>query len=224
MQAVSTSYRSYAIDFWGFGGSAKEPTRYLLSHQRDLVHQFMYEMGIGKIALIGHGLGAVVGLIFSIQYPALVDRIMAISLPLETSLISPRFLQSSLDELADWLLGGSTEADVTRKEAPKADQDAVLRTLDNLRSIELTQLPNRLVTPCLLVNGMNDPAIYSPSTDKISSLPSTIHHISFNQSGHFPMLDQPNKFNRLIIDFLSLESGKSPSEVELKEEWKRRLR
>lgn len=224
MQAVSTNYRSYAIDFWGFGGSAKEPTRYILTHQRDLVYRFILDLGIGKIALIGHGLGAVVSLMFSIQYPTLVDRVMAVSLPLETNLISPRLLQSSLGELADWLLGGTSEAEAARMEASKADQDAVLRTLDNLRSIELTQLPSRLVAPCLLVNGIDDPAILSPSTEKVSSLPQNLHQILFSQSGHFPMLDQPVKFNRLLFDFLALESGKSPNELELRDEWKRRLR
>lgn len=224
MQAVSVNYRSYAIDFWGFGSSAKEPTKYLLSHQRDLVYHFMVEMGIGKIALIGHGLGAVVGLMFSIRYPTMVDRMIAVSLPLEMSLINPRLLQSSLSELSDWLLGGTPEAEAARTEAPKADQDAILRTLDNLRSIELPELPGQLNTPCLLLNGMNDPAIIAPSMDRLSSFPSNVHHINFNQSGHFPMLDQPGKFNRLLFDFLALESGKSPSELELKDEWKRRLR
>jgi pimeloyl-ACP methyl ester carboxylesterase len=224
MQVLSSGYRTYAIDFWGFGGTAKEPSRYLLTNQRDLLNYFMYELGIGKIALIGHGLGAVIALMFTDKYPNLVDRIMAISLPLETNLISQRLLQSSPGELADWLLGLTPETQAARTEAPKADQDAILRAIHNLNSIELTELPKRLTTPCLLVNGLNDPAITLPQQEKISQLPPNMHQITFNQSGHFPMLDQPNKFNRLMNDFLSLESGKSPSQLQLKEEWKRRLR
>ncbi len=38
------------------------------------------------------------------------------------------------------------------------------------------------------------------------------------------MLDETAKFNRLLIDFLALDSGLSPRELELKEEWKRRVR
>jgi len=38
------------------------------------------------------------------------------------------------------------------------------------------------------------------------------------------MLDQANKFNRLMNDFLSLASGESPQQLQLKEEWKRRIR
>jgi pimeloyl-ACP methyl ester carboxylesterase len=64
MQVLSSGYRAYAIDFWGFGGTAKEPSRYLLNNQRDLLNYFMFELGIEKIALIGHGLGAVIALMF----------------------------------------------------------------------------------------------------------------------------------------------------------------
>lgn len=224
MQAVSTSFRAYAIDFWGYGGSAKEPGRYLLSQQTELVNGFLYELGIGKIALVGHGLGAVISILFAEKYPQMVDRVMAISLPLETQLVSPRLQQLSPLELAEWLLGTTPEAEAARAEAPHADQDAILRTINNMKTAEISQIPNRLQTPCLLVNGLDDPAISHPDEERLATLPPSMHHITFNRSGHFPMLDQPGKFNRLMNDFLALESGESPSQLQLKEEWKRRLR
>jgi hypothetical protein len=38
------------------------------------------------------------------------------------------------------------------------------------------------------------------------------------------MLDEPSKFNRLLSDFLALGSGEYPRQLQLKEEWKRRVR
>jgi pimeloyl-ACP methyl ester carboxylesterase len=224
MQAASTDYRSYAIDLWGFGGTAKSPNKYLLSSQYELLNSFLYEMGIGKIALIGHGLGAVVSILFTEQYPNLVDRVMAIGVPFETSMINPRLLHSSQKDLADWLLGSGPEMEPARIEAPKTDHNAVIRTIHNLNSLELLEILNHVSTPCLFVNGVDDPAISTPEQDKISQFPQNFHTITFNQSGHFPMLKQPNKFNRLLFDFLSLESGKNPSHLQLREEWKRRIR
>jgi len=55
-------------------------------------------------------------------------------------------------------------------------------------------------------------------------LPESAHFILFDGSGHFPMLDEPAKFNRLLADFLSLVSGESPRQLQLKEEWRRRVR
>ncbi len=224
MQAASVEFRAYAIDLWGFGDTAKDPNRYLLNAQRNMLDNFLDEMGIGKIAIIGHGLGAVVGMMFAEQYPKFVDRILAIGMPLETKLINNRMQQTAPEDLAEWLLGATPEAQAARIEAPKADQNAILRTIDNLESIQLTAFPDRLQTPCLLVNGENDPAILKAPSEKLDALPEHFHHISFADSGHFPMLDHPGRFNRLMKDFLSLESGESPKNLQLKEEWKRRLR
>lgn len=224
MQAASMEFRSYALDMWGFGDTAKPSERYLLSYQLDLLHNFHSEMGMRKIAIVGHGLGAVVGLLFAEQFPDKVDRIMAIGMPLEMKSINPRFRQSSPTELADWLLGDTPETQAARMEAPKADRDAILRSLDNLRSVNLTEIPNRMATPFLLVHGLNDPGIAIAGPDRLAALPPQMHHITFASSGHFPMLDQPTKFHRLMSDFLSLTSGESPVQLQLKEEWKRRVR
>jgi pimeloyl-ACP methyl ester carboxylesterase len=224
MQAASNGFRAYALDLWGFGDSAKAPDKYLLNEQTKLLDDFLNEMGIGKIAVVGHGLGAVVGLLFAKNYPQYVDRVMAIGLPFETSLINTRLREASPIELADWLLSDTHESQTALMEAPKADQQAIVRTLQNLESLEITQLVVQIDTPSLLVYGQNDPAISMINDHRLFSLPDHIHHIIFRQSGHFPMIDQPNKFNRLMNDFLSLSPGESPQQLQLKKEWKRRIR
>ncbi len=74
------------------------------------------------------------------------------------------------------------------------------------------------------MNGLKDQAITPPDLDAVMTLPESTHAVMFDQSGHFPMLDEGSKFNRLMVDFLSLPSGDSPRQLQLKEEWKRRVR
>ena len=62
MQVTSTSYRAYALDMWGFGDTAHNALKYSLEEQVKLIDDFLNEMGIGKIALVGHGLGALVAM------------------------------------------------------------------------------------------------------------------------------------------------------------------
>lgn len=224
MQAASANFRAYAIDLWGFGDTAKQVQKYTLSQQTTLLDDFLSRMGIGKIAIIGHGLGAIVALLFADRYPDYVDRVMAVGLALDASLINPRLLESSPLELAEWLLGNTPDSQAARMEAPKADQDAIAHSINNLRSIDISQLTQDTSTPSLFVFGKNDPAIKLINNDTLVTLPDHMHHIIFNRSGHFPMLDQANKFNRLMTDFLSLSSGESPQQLQLKEEWKRRIR
>jgi len=76
--------------------------------------------------------------------------------------------------------------------------------------------------PCLLVYGDKDPAV--PAPDESYSLSTWTHQVSLEGSGHFPMLDETSKFNRLLTDFLALDPGVSPNELQMKEEWRRRVR
>ena len=224
MQAASVNYRAYAVDMWGFGDSAKNTSRYLLSQQMNLIKSFLNKLGIGKVAIVGHGLGAIVALLFAEENPQYVDRIMAVGVPLDLKQINPRMFQNSPEDLANWLLGSTSDSEAARVEAPKADQDAIYHSLAHLDKANIKELPLRLSIPCLLVHGQNDPAIGISENNRTMMLPLHFHFIPFENAGHFPMLDTPNKFNRLMTDFMALSSGESPRKLELKEEWKRRVR
>jgi pimeloyl-ACP methyl ester carboxylesterase len=124
--------------------------------------------------------------------------------------------------MADWLLGRLPCGESARAEAPKTDPEAVIQSLASLDQIDLAVLPVSLPVPCLLVHGLSDPAI-AISTPELA-YPERIHQVAFEGSGHYPMLDETSKFNRLLADFLNLEQGESPCQLQLKEEWKRRVR
>ncbi len=224
MQSASTSYRAYALDLWGFGETAKEKTFYSLAQQTELLDQFMNAMGIGKVALIGHGLGAAVGLLYASKHAFVVDRAMIISMPVRGEGLLERLGSTVPNDLANRLLEPTASADAARSETAKTDPEAVQISLDELRHINLLDLTREMQTASLIVHGMRDPIVQSTDLNDNGSLPSMFHHIVFDESGHFPMLDQPNKFHRLMNDFLDLPSGESPSQLQIKDEWKRRVR
>ena len=224
MQAASVSFRAYALDLWGFGDTAKNTSYYSIDQQLSLLEEFLEELGIGKIALVGHGLGAVLGLLYAARYPGDVDRILAVSLPPKESAIQPRLRLGDPAELADWLLGRTPATEAAWLEASKADPRAIALSLVSLQSLDLPALPARANTPCLIVHGLDDPAITPLPAEQIAALPEPVHAIPFEACGHFPMLDEPSRFNRLLMDFLGLPSGASPRQLQLKEEWKRRVR
>lgn len=224
MQAASVSFRAYALDLWGFGDSSKTKKQYSINDQVDLLDQFLEVMGIGKIAIVGHGLGAVVGLEFTRKYPQFVDRIMCIALPLDGAGINPRMMTSSPADLGSWLLSGVDDQRSTSSEIEKTDPLAILESLNGTVGFSTQEQLRVLSTPSLLVHGENDPAITAPPADGLTDMPQQNHTIVFDKSGHFPMLDNPNKFHRLLTEFLTLKPGESPRQLQLKEEWKRRVR
>jgi pimeloyl-ACP methyl ester carboxylesterase len=114
------------------------------------------------------------------------------------------------------------EATTALADASKADLQAVTASMASLQADNLFSNFRGLNIPTLLVYGEKDVALTIPSEETSNS--TMTQQITLEESGHFPMLDETIKFNRLMTDFLALESGASPSELELKEEWKRRVR
>jgi pimeloyl-ACP methyl ester carboxylesterase len=82
LQSLGTKYRVYALDLRGFGDSGKNPQKYALDHQVQLLFDFMRELGLPKAAFIGHGLGAMVISEFARLYTDKVPRMLLISAPL----------------------------------------------------------------------------------------------------------------------------------------------
>jgi pimeloyl-ACP methyl ester carboxylesterase len=144
--------------------------------------------------------------------------------PLEPQAINPRLASASLAELADWLLERQPVGSAARVDALKAASDAIAKSLESPEAANLKPLLIGLKIPCLLVYGQNDPAIAVPNVEAMDSGAYFVHQVILDQCGHFPMLDDPARFQRLLLDFLALESGASPSELQMKEEWKRRVR
>jgi len=224
MQIASTSFRAYAIDLFGFGDTSRDPLRYSLDRQADLINRFLEEMGIGKVALVGHDLGALVGFSFMKQWPKSVDRMMAINCPLEYDSINSRMRTATMPELIEWLATRTPESTSALADAPKTDPQAVSASMAGFQANNLLASVRDYEVPCLFVYGANDPAVVMPSQEKTDSFPNHIHQINLEGTGHFPMIDNPTQFNRLMTDFLALDSGASPRELQMKEEWKRRVR
>ena len=224
MQVASTSFRAYALDLFGYGDTTHDPLRYSLEEQASLLTGFLDEMGIGKIALVAHGLGALVGFYFAAQRPGSVDRIMAVNCPLDFNSVHARLRTASAAELVDWLSSRTPESLTALSDASKTDPRAVAASLGSFQADSLFTQFRAASVPCLLVYGQNDPSIRVPPVDSTMPFGLNIHQINLDGSGHFPMIDEAGKFNRLLTDFLALQSGLSPRELQLKEEWKRRVR
>lgn len=225
MQTASVAFRTYALDLWGFGDTAKVRDYYSLTDQVELVQEFLTAMGVGRVAFVGHGLGALVALQYARQVPQQVDRLLLIGLPWKESELNDRLSATDVAELSAWLLTEEDAAsEAARLEARKADLQAIRASLVDLRAVAVDQALLPLAAPYLLVYGLNDPLVALPEGAEMARLPANAHWIVLEASAHFPMLEESAKFNRLLMDFLNLNSGQSPRELQLKEEWKRRVR
>lgn len=136
--------------------------------------------------------------------------------------INARFAAAGATALLDWLLGRDPAADQIGVEANKADLPAIESSVRAAMSSDLRLDLSRVTAPCLLVHGERDPAIAPPQESWFEGVNSTLHRVTFEESRHFPMLEEVAKFNRLLLDFL--ESGDDFTTLQLKDEWRRRMR
>lgn len=226
MDDLSERCRAYALDLWGFGDSDRRQDGYSLPSYVTLLQQFMDGLGIARAPLVGHALGGIVALRLAAQMPERVEQVMAVSTPLASSALARPLLEYS-NHNNNWVertLGRRQAAGYPEvgQEWRKADGAAIVSSIRAVAEEDLRQDLRTLSVPTLLVYGKNDPLVSPPEEEALEQFDRHIRVICLDGSYHFPMLDEMNKFNRLLRHFLEVKGDLEA--LELKEEWRRRTR
>jgi pimeloyl-ACP methyl ester carboxylesterase len=223
MEELSSGHRTYALDLWGFGDSDKLSAYYSTDAYVELLTEFLNQLGIWRVPLVGHALGGVVALLFAAKAPERVEQVMGVSVPLVGAAINRPFAGFSGDgEMLARLVArraGFPEVDM---EARKADATAITHSMRSAMGCDLRRVLPPLEIPVLLVYGSNDTLIKPPEPEWLQDCNENVRSIDLESTQHFPMLEERNKFNRLLMDFL--DAGDDLASLELKEEWQRRFR
>jgi pimeloyl-ACP methyl ester carboxylesterase len=223
MAYLQNDYRTYAMDFWGFGESGKKLDTYEIPDFVSLVDQFMEQLGIIRAPVIGHSMGGTVSMAFAIQYPERVQKVGVIGSPVDGQSLSillklfgmPLVAKVVHNALWGLKLGFRLYSPFVTKDKnwPNImDEDLSKTTLESflisIRSLRFTDLTNeieKIQVPLMGIYGRKD-VIVSPKEHKWIQDRAKFPHVNYLQdSGHFPMLDEPDKFMRLIKDFLDSE-------------------
>jgi pimeloyl-ACP methyl ester carboxylesterase len=223
MEELSIGYRVYAFDLWGFGDSDRRKDSYDVESYVQLLDAFIENLGILHMPLpiVGHSLGAVVALLWAARNPDRIDRIMAVSLPLVGTSINRRLTMPEALTLFDRAFNHPPpNFDSLQLETRKADEEAVIGSVRSVMGLDMQRELERIDLPVLLVYGDRDDIVTPYEASDFGSS-QYVREINLPESRHFPMLDEPPKFNRLLRDFLVAEDVNSLS---LKEEWRRRSR
>jgi pimeloyl-ACP methyl ester carboxylesterase len=224
MQYFSNRYQTFAYDTWGYGATKKNASRYFLDEQIKLLDELIQYMGMQDITLVGHGLGGIIATYYSAEYPESLERLMVIGFPMGIQNTNPRLRTLSPSKAANWLFGHHPNKSESREDATKADPQATISSLFEFNQVNWRQLINRVPIPSLWIHGIYDPVINLPTDDQLEFLPELAQHHVFQESGHYPMLDEPENFYRLLSTFLKLKPGEGSRQLEIKPIWKRRVR
>jgi pimeloyl-ACP methyl ester carboxylesterase len=235
MEALATDYRAYAFDFWGFGDSAKGKSLYSILSYVQLVSDFMDQMGLRSTPIIGHSVGGAVATILASRRPERVERLILVACPLQASAINGRLRSFSNPVVSQLVWRPDADASIKRllgsfridhaevtSEAGKTDPEAISESMRSLAAIDLAEEVRRIHIPTLAVFGNDDPIVQVSQAAVIESASQRARAIIMDGVKHFPMLDEPVKFHRLLRDLLIADE--SLENLQLKEMWHRRTR
>jgi pimeloyl-ACP methyl ester carboxylesterase len=219
-----SGFRTYALDFWGFGESGDKRESFAVEDFIALVNQFMERLGIIKAPLIGHSMGGTVSLGVALNYPQLVEKVMVIGSPIDGSslnILLKLFGYPLVGSLTRGRIGYPLFKFGMRFYAHRMAKDArgvwqmLMRDTDQtsaqsffesigtLRKTDLRPQLDEVKVPVMGIYGKKD-VIVNPNQHKV--LAESIPHaeIKFRQdSGHFTMLDEPEFFVTTVRDFLA---------------------
>jgi pimeloyl-ACP methyl ester carboxylesterase len=224
MQTMSNRSRAFALDFWGFGDSNKVPDRYLFGSYVEQLTHFIEHLGIARpVTLVGHSLGAAVAIRYANLWPRRIKRLALVSPPLDGNGINHDLASMEPVDFVKRYLYKFLEAPELKHELQKSDSVAVNSVANQLIGYDFSTDVEKIDRPVLVIYGDRDQVIVQP-IDGISSAmhnDRNHHQVTLELCDHFPMLEQPSKFNRLLLDFFRLEDT---GEIAPRDQWKRRTR
>jgi pimeloyl-ACP methyl ester carboxylesterase len=225
MQALSAHYRTFAFDLWGFGDSSKNSDGYTIDAYVAMVNQFIDKLGVARpVILVGHGLGAIIALRYTVENPDNVARVATIAMPVSGVYLNSRLQGSDPETLVNRVLGKANSFDEIDSEVRKMDATAVANVLLESSKLDLTADIASLTRPLLMVYGVQD-SLVKPPNGEHSFLKQSINerfYVELELCHHFPMLQEKAKFNRLLLDFNMASADLT--ELTPKEYWQRRIR
>jgi pimeloyl-ACP methyl ester carboxylesterase len=220
MSFLGRYYRTYALDFWGFGESGKKRETYAVQDFVSLVDQFMEQLGIIKAPLVGHSMGGTVSLSVAIKYPERVSKVVVVGSPMVgSSLALPLkwagyrpiafmlfnmmgIFRSAIRLASPIICRDERFADMMDRDLSRTTLESFLRSIASLRRTDLRPMLDQIKVPAMGMYGDRDVIVHPRQWEPMKK---GIGHAlieRFPSAGHFPMLEEPQNFSERLKSFL----------------------
>jgi 2-hydroxy-6-oxonona-2,4-dienedioate hydrolase len=220
IEGLAKNFRIIAVDLPGFGLSDKPRMNYTIRFYREFIVQFIKQLQLGQVSIVGSSLGGQVAAEVAITRPSIVKKLVLISpagaLPrsFKGSPALWRYVKvvyaSSVQQIKQALFAVDNKpvADsyaqmVFQKISMPGAREAFLSALAG--SAKAPRLNNRLdkiKAPTLLLWGKEDCMIPVKFAEPFVKMKSC-RIIMLEECGHRPHFERPELFNKIVADFLS---------------------
>ncbi|NWF69050.1 MAG: alpha/beta hydrolase [Chloroflexi bacterium] len=221
IEILGKEFRTYALDFFGFGESGDRTSDFSVDTFVTLVDQFMDRLGIVKAPLVGHSMGGTVSLSAAVRFPQKIVKVIVIGSPIQGTSLNYLLKASGYRSIAHlfWLYpsllrlflrgysyfmarDGRALGQMITNDVSKVTVDSFFQSIGTLRQTDLRPYLGAVKVPVMGIYGPRD-IVVSPNQAKV--LQQYVPHSKiawFKQSGHFPMMDEFEHFHETVRDFL----------------------
>ena len=218
-------HRTYALDFWGFGESGKKHPTYAVSDYVEQVRQFMDQLGIRSAPIVGHSMGGTVALSFALKYPEKVRKVAVVGSPIAGWSLNPFLIAAGFRPLAALAYNSPNLFrmalriatpiiskhpgwyDMQVRDLSRTTLSSFFASIASVRRTDLRPVLKNIDMPVMGIYGKSD-NIVNPNQHAV--LRKAVPHAQialFEKSAHFPMLDEPEHFNRTLRKYLSEQAA-----------------
>jgi pimeloyl-ACP methyl ester carboxylesterase len=228
IEVLGKEFRTYALDFWGFGESdtIRETQLFAVDNFVEMVAQFMDRLGIPKAPLIGHSMGGTVALSTAVRHPEKIVKVVVIGSPIVGNSLNvflklagipfvaallfkfPPLLKIVIGMIAYFLSTPQDRVALTRmimSDLSQVTMNSFFQSIGTLRRTDLRPVLDQVRVPTLGMYGRWDMIVH-PNQSKV--LQAGVKHAQiswYKEAGHFPMMDEPERFNGELRDFLIMK-------------------
>jgi pimeloyl-ACP methyl ester carboxylesterase len=218
MEALGTHWKTYALDFWGFGESGKQGGSFTVQDYVEMVDQFLERLGIERAPIIGHSMGGTVSLNVALDHPGRVQKVAVVGSPIVGDGLTLFLRLSARRSLAglfyrvfplgSWFLSPFYARDWRRwykmfeTDLSRTTMESFHYSIASLRRTDLRPRLSEIQVPVLGIYGRTDRIVDPKQREVLARAVSSAQIDYFERSGHFPMLDEPERFYQSLSEFL----------------------
>lgn len=217
--AFSAHYRVITLDLRGHGRSDKPRERYSIKAFSADVEALIEHLHLGPVHLVGLSMGAMVGFQLAVDQPQLLKSLCIVNSGPQVkvrgandvwqwfkrwSLARVMSMQTLGKALGKLLFPHPEQSDLRRKIAERwarNDKRAYLASFDAIVGWGVQERLSRITCPTLVISADRD---YTPIAIKqayVKLIPNA-RLVVIDNSRHATPLDQPEDFNRIVLEFI----------------------
>lgn len=215
----SKHYRTIAVDLKGFGKSTKPTTEYRVHSHADDLFNFLQKLKISQTHICGLSMGGMVGEVFAIKYPRFVKGLVLAD---SAAMIADYAVSDRLSRLAshdmDWIakwgvtkilrLASPDAVDHVREMIRRVDKTDYRLAILSTAGFNIAKHLLKIQVPTLIIQGEKDETVPMWHANQLKDWIPDNEFVVMKGASHMTPVDNPEEFNKLVLDFLSQVDAK----------------